>query len=109
MNMAERFLEVKYKCLHQSCQIKKCKQGVLQIDESLFNQLSESFEDKKHFKSPRGYCRLGFAQTLQVVDIKEAGDGEEQQEELSAEEKEIKRLTDPMEILKKEHDVVLKK
>ncbi|MDD5435390.1 MAG: hemerythrin domain-containing protein, partial [Nitrospira sp.] len=109
MNMAERILEVKYKCLHQSCQIKKCKQGVLHIDESLFKQLSESFEDQQHFKSPRGYCRLGFGQTLQVVGMKEASDEEEQQEELSAEEKEIKRLTDPMEILKEEHNVVLKK
>ncbi len=107
--MAERFLEIKYKCLHQSCQIKKCKQGVLQIGESLFNQLSESFEDKDHFKSPRGYCRLGFAQTLQVVELKEAGKDEEQQNELSAEEKEIKRLTDPMEILKEEHNLVLEK
>lgn len=107
--MAERYLEVKYKCLHQSCQIKKCKQGVLHIDESLFNQLSESFEDKKLFKSPRGYCRLGFAQTLQVVDVRDAGIEDEPQIELSSEEKELKRLTDPMEILKEEHNVVLKK
>lgn len=107
--MAERFLEVKYKCLHQSCQIKKCKQGVLHIDESLFNQLSESFEDKNLFKSPRGYCRLGFTQTLQVVDVRDAGIEDEPQIELSSEEKELKRLTDPMEILKEEHNVVLKK
>lgn len=108
--MAERFLEIKYKCLHQSCQIKKCKQGVLQMPEYLFNQLSESFEDKKHFKSPRGYCRLGFAQTLQVVDMREAGlETEEQQEELSAEDRELRRLNDPMEILKEEHNLVLEK
>lgn len=109
MNMAERFLEVKYKCLHQSCQIKKCKQGVLHIDESLFNQLSESFEDKNHFKSPRGYCRLGFTQTLQVVDVKDAGIEDEAEKELSAEEKALKRLTDPMELLKEEHNSVLQK
>lgn len=103
--MAEQKLEIRYKCLHPSCQIKSCKEGVLSMDESLFNQLAASFEDKSHFKTPRGYCRLGFPQTLRIIDLRR--EGHEEEEKTREEIGEIVG-NDPIEILRSEHQRVLK-
>lgn len=104
--MAEQRIEIRYKCLHQSCQIKNCREGVLSMDESLFNQLAASYEDKSHLKSPRGYCRLGFAQTLKVLELRRAGHEDDVQPGENTIEK---GGPDPIEILKEEHQIVLKK
>lgn len=75
------------------------------MDEALFDQLSASFEGRSHFKSPRGYCRLGFPQTLKVLEIRrgayEDAKGVEQDRE--------SRGPDPIAILRSEHQEVLKK
>ncbi|OGW15506.1 MAG: hypothetical protein A2035_01495 [Nitrospirae bacterium GWA2_42_11] len=104
--MAEQKIEIRYKCLHQSCQIKGCREGVLSMDEALFNQLAASYEDRTHLKTPRGYCRLGFPQTLKVLELRRAGHEDDVQPGENTIEK---GGPDPIEILKGEHQIVLKK
>lgn len=112
--MTEQVLEIKYRCLHESCQIKGCREGVLTLEESVFNQLSALFEDKTLFKSPRGMCRLGFPQTLKVINISKSGSAMVEGEEGEGGETVIgkqgeKKGVDPIDILMEEHKVVLKR
>lgn len=108
--MTEQVLEIKYKCLHESCQIKGCREGVLTLDEAIFNQLSALFEDKTLFKSPRGMCRLGFPQTLKVINISKSGSAMVEGEVGEGVETVIeKKGVDPIDILMEEHKVVLKR
>lgn len=108
--MTGQILKIKYKCLHQDCQIKSCREGVLDIEESIFNQLSSSSEDKTLFKSPRGLCRMGFPQTLKIINMnKSEGAGAEQAEDKRDKEVIEKKIADPIEILKEEHKVMLNK
>lgn len=106
--MTEQIILVKYQCQHPSCQV-NCKSGELVLDESYFNELSDVYEEKELFRSPRGVCRMGFNQPFKVVSISETveGDAEVMTE---AEEKAaiLHRTTDPIEILKEEHNTVLK-
>lgn len=105
-----QMLEIKYRCLHESCQIKSCREGVLTLDESIFEQLSASFGDKTLFKSPRGLCRLGFPQTLKVINMIKAGSVAFEQEESQQGDKGPEKIgSDPINILMAEHQVVLKR
>lgn len=109
--MAEKkLLEIKYRCQHPSCQIKSCREGVIEIGEDLFDQLNASYGDKALFKSPRGICRMGFPQPFQIISISgEAGISGEQREDQGFAEGTEKSGPDPIEILMKEHQVVLNK
>lgn len=112
--MTEQVLEIKYKCLHESCQIKGCREGVLTLEESTFDRLSALFEDKALFKSPRGMCRLGFPQTLKVINISKSGSAMVEREEGEGAEAVIgkkgeEKGVDPIEVLMEEHRVVLKR
>ncbi len=106
--MTEQMILVKYQCQHTSCQV-NCKSGELMLDESYFNELSDVYEEKELFRSPRGVCRMGFNQPFKVVSISEIVEGDA---EVMTEAEEnaaiLHKTTDPIEILKEEHNTVLK-
>lgn len=109
--MTEKILEIRYKCLQHSCLIKSCREGKLTVSEDIFDQLSASSEDKTSFKSPRGLCRLGFSQTLQVIHIssKANAGGADLEEEIGSDLAAGGRIEDPIGIFKEEHKTVLNK
>jgi hemerythrin-like domain-containing protein len=100
--------KIKYKCLHPSCQV-YCKKGELTFDEEYFSDLSAEYDEESLFKSPPDYCRLGFAQPFKVISRVNV----EPSQVLSDERKEAVlsdgELTDPMEVLKAEHQGLLKR
>lgn len=102
--MTEQIILVKYECQHPSCQV-NCKKGELAMEESLLTQLSEPYEEKGIFKSPRGVCRMGFAQPFKVVSIRDMA----AEEEMAAAAGEMSgKGENPIDILMEEHKVVLK-
>jgi len=104
-----KIIEIRYRCQHPSCQIKSCREGVIEIDETLFEQLRGAYPDEPSlFKSPRGLCRMGLPQPLKILNI---GRGDATGEGGATEgiaEVEEKGGIDPVEILKGEHLVVLR-
>ncbi|MFQ5328765.1 MAG: hemerythrin domain-containing protein [Thermodesulfobacteriota bacterium] len=106
--MSNPLFKIKYKCLHPSCQV-YCKKGELTFDEEYFSDLSAEYDDESLFKSPPDYCRLGFMQPFKVISRVNV----EPSQVLRGEESEVvagdAELTDPMEILKAEHQGVLKR
>ncbi len=101
--MSEKILEVTYQCLHSSCVV-NCKNGELFMPEDLLE--ASTSEDKTIFKSPRGFCRLGFSQPFKVMDVEEARDTDVE-DEMPTEGS--KTAADPISTLVKEHELVLKK
>ncbi len=94
-------LEVKYKCMNPSCCV-NCREGVLSLDEALFNDLKAAYEDPEVFRSPKGMCRKGYSQQYKVVKLEHvSGDAVEDEvsEELLA--------SDPIGILVAEHVGIL--
>lgn len=108
--MAEKkLLAIKYRCQHPSCQIKSCREGLIEIEEELFDQLKGSYpEDEGLIKSPRGLCRMGFPQPLQILSINRGGVAGEHAEAGGIAEVTEKSGPDPIEILKAEHLSVLR-
>ncbi len=104
----KRLLEIKYRCQHPSCQIKSCREGFIEIEEELFDQLKGSYEDEGLFKSPRGLCRMGIPQPLKILSINMGGVAGEQEKAGRATGGTEKSGPDPIEILKAEHQVVLR-
>lgn len=96
--MSHRF-EVKYRCMQGSC-IVNCREGVIAMDEELFNGLKAQSGNKDIFKSPKGYCRLGFTQPFKIIRISEIID-----EAVEAPDE----GGDPIAILMAEHKKILKK
>src|SRR3989304_2702990 len=68
-NMSDNHLRIKYRCQHPDCQIKSCRTGEIEVDETEFAEMSSASGDKTLFKSPRGICRLGFAQTFKALEV----------------------------------------
>src|SRR4030066_2394865 len=103
-NMSQKYLRIKYRCQHPDCQIKNCRTGEIDIDEMEFIELSSSADDKTLFKSPRGICRLGFAQTFKALEVRNVSDiSEDTVVETDAEE------VNPVSILREEHQRVLRR
>lgn len=102
--MSQNYLRIKYRCQHPDCQIKNCRTGEIDIDEMEFIELSSSADDKALFKSPRGICRLGFAQTFKALEVRNVSDiSEDTVVETDAEE------VNPVSILREEHQRVLRR
>ena len=102
--MSQDHLRIKYRCQHPDCQIKICRTGEIDIDEMEFIELSSSTVDKTLFKSPRGICRLGFAQTFKALDVRNvSGISEDSVVETDADE------VNPVSILREEHQRVLRR
>lgn len=98
--MSKQMLEIKYRCMHPSCCV-NCREGLIGIDEGLFQDLSSFYEDKELFRSPHGICRLGFSQAFKVITMtKEAEGGQTAAEELPLTE-------DPIAILIEEHRKII--
>ena len=102
--MSQDHLRIKYRCQHPDCQIKICRTGEIDIDEMEFIELSSSTADKTLFKSPRGICRLGFAQTFKALEVRNvSGISEDSVVETDADE------VNPVSILREEHQRVLRR
>lgn len=102
--MTEQILLVEYKCQHPSCQV-NCKKGELAMEESLLAQLSEAYEEEGLFKSPRGVCRMGFAQPFKVVSLRDMAMEDETAVPVG---KTSGQGDNPIDILMEEHKAVLK-
>ena len=98
--MSEKKLEIRYRCMHPSCVV-NCREGVIAVDEEFFKELSSHFEEEGMFRSPRGFCRLGFSQPYQVLTLEELV--EEDQAELDPELEDA----DPIGVLMAEHREIL--
>lgn len=101
--MSKQVLEIQYICKHPSC-IVNCREGIVDVDEETFAELSAAIPEEGMFKSPRGKCRMGFSQTFQVVEIRKAG--EVRQEDV-ADTGGVDQ-EDPISVLMHEHNEVLK-
>ncbi|MCC6543993.1 MAG: hemerythrin domain-containing protein [Nitrospirae bacterium] len=101
--MSQNYLRIKYRCQHPDCQIKSCRTGEIDINEMEFIELTSS-EDKTLFKSPRGICRLGFAQTFKALEVGNLSDMSEDTFIESGEEE-----INPVSILREEHQRVLRR
>ena len=102
--MSQNHLRIKYRCQHPDCQIKLCRTGEIDIDETEFGEMSSSPDDNTLFKSPRGICRLGFAQTFKALEVRNVSDiSEDADIETDAEE------INPVSILREEHQRVLRR
>lgn len=73
--MSPQMLEIKYECQHKSCYV-NCREGILCLEEDLFNGLSSAFPEEGIFRSPKGVCRLGFSQPFKAVRLQKLGAGQ---------------------------------
>ena len=105
--MSRRILEIQYKCMHPSCVV-NCREGVLAMDEELYNDLLSSCEGEGVFKSPRGACRMGFSQKFQTLAVEEDRDADGEAG-ADAEDAALDPSEDPVKILVAEHQVILEK
>jgi hemerythrin-like domain-containing protein len=105
--MSEKKVRVTYRCLHPSCVV-FCREGILTMDEELFNDLLASAEGDDVFRSPRNTCRLGFSQNFKVEGI-ESIEGERPSAEQVEKHEPSLESDNPLEILAAEHRNVLKK
>ena len=105
--MSRRILEIQYKCMHPSCVV-NCREGVLAMDEELYNDLLSSCEGEGVFKSPRGACRMGFSQKFQTLAVEEDRDADGEAG-ADAEDAALDPSEDPVKILIAEHQVILEK
>jgi len=105
--MSEKKVRVTYRCLHPSCVV-FCREGILTMDEELFNDLLASAEGDDVFRSPRNTCRLGFSQNFKVEGIESVEDEKPAAEQVEKHEPSLES-DNPLEILAAEHRNVLKK
>lgn len=101
--MSEEVLHIKYRCLHPSCVV-NCREGDVDVEKGLFEELSTSYDEEGVFKSPKGVCRMGFSQPFKVLSMEKAS--AEKPEE--APHDEAAGEDDPIKVLMDEHQVVLK-
>src|SRR3972149_2773552 len=102
-NMSDNHLRIKYRCQHPDCQIKSCRTGEIEVDETEFAEMSSASGDKTLFKSPRGICRLGFAQTFKALEVMKVS-------EIPADaDIETDAEIDPVSILREDHQRVLRR
>ncbi|MBI5491613.1 MAG: hemerythrin domain-containing protein [Deltaproteobacteria bacterium] len=95
-------LEIKYKCMNPSCCV-NCREGVISLDEALFNELKAACEDPEVFRSPKGMCRKGYSQQFKVIKLDHvSGDAAE---DAAPSEEEL--ASDPIGILMTEHVSIL--
>ncbi len=104
--MTNKVLSIKYKCLHPSCVV-FCKKGTLDLEESEFLDLKAAFKEKDKFKSPKNGCRMGFDQPFKIISISETSDSIYIANDTGY-SKDINKV-DPIEELKEEHRILLKK
>lgn len=94
-------LEIKYSCMSPSCAA-NCREGLLEVEEGLFNELSAACVEEDQFKSPKGYCRLGFSRPFKVLSLRKSDSG------ISRRPRETDPANDPIAMLIAEHMVILK-
>ncbi|MFQ5736036.1 MAG: hemerythrin domain-containing protein, partial [Thermodesulfobacteriota bacterium] len=98
--MSRQMLEIKYRCMHPSCVV-NCREGVIAIDEEHFKELAAHYEEEDMFRSPRGFCRLGFSQPYKVREMEQLVE-----EEPAPIDPELEKA-DPIGILMAEHREIL--
>ncbi|MBI4950166.1 MAG: hemerythrin domain-containing protein [Deltaproteobacteria bacterium] len=99
--MSKHKLEIKYRCTQGTC-CANCREGVLAFDEAVYDELKAAYDDPELFRSPKGYCKLGFSRPFKVREIvRLAPDGAEAEEQWLDE-------NDPIGTLILEHKQILK-
>ncbi len=66
--MPREMIEIRYSCLHPSCNV-NCREGLVAVEESQFQELNAKHPEPDVFKSPKGACRLGFSQRFKALSI----------------------------------------
>lgn len=99
--MAKQMFEIKYRCMSASCAA-NCREGLLELEEGMFNDLSAGCEEDDLFKSPKGYCRLGFSRPFKVLSLRKSDTG------MDRRARELDPANDPIAILIAEHMEILK-
>ncbi|OGQ57847.1 MAG: hypothetical protein A3J24_02040 [Deltaproteobacteria bacterium RIFCSPLOWO2_02_FULL_53_8] len=64
--MSTIMVDIKYRCLHQSCCV-NCREGLITVEEAVYNQLIAESVEKDVIKSPKGACRMGFRQPYKIL------------------------------------------
>ncbi|MBI5454654.1 MAG: hypothetical protein HY956_08510, partial [Deltaproteobacteria bacterium] len=95
-------LEIKYRCTQGTC-CAICREGVIAFDEAAFNELKAAYEDPELFRSPKGYCKLGFSRPFKIMEIVRLAPEADGAEEQWLDE------NDPIGTLILEHRQILKK
>ena len=101
--MAPQMLEIKYECQHKSCYV-NCREGILCLEEGLFNDLKAAYLEEGLFRSPRGVCRLGFSQPFKVIMMQPLGEGPIEQASSA-----LDPADNPLLVLVEEHKVINRK
>ncbi|MCK4846474.1 MAG: hemerythrin domain-containing protein [Deltaproteobacteria bacterium] len=99
-----KMVDVQYECLNPSCQV-YCKKGVIVLEESYFNELSEAMEGENIFRGPQGHCRMGFSQPYKAISVTEASNDEVE----GANSDVVNMEKNPIKVLMDEHQEVLRK
>jgi hemerythrin-like domain-containing protein len=102
--LAEKIVNIKYECMHPSCQV-FCKKGFIPLEEGAFKQLSSEAETEGEFRSPQGACRMGFSQTFKAVEVSDYVERDEDAAPLPK----VVDESNPLSILAAEHEGVLEK
>lgn len=101
--MSDQILEIKYKCLHPSC-IVNCREGLIDLDPETFKELSDAVPEEGRFRSPRGFCRMGFSQTLRADEVRTLDPTQLQESDEGAGSLDT---NDPVAVLMHEHQEVI--
>lgn len=64
--MSTIMVDIKYRCLHQSCCV-NCREGLITVEEAVYEELIAQSVEKDVIKSPKGACRMGFRQPYQIL------------------------------------------
>jgi len=100
--MAPQMFEIKYECQHKSCYV-NCREGILCLEEGLFNDLSSAFPEEGIFRSPKGVCRMGFSQPFKVIRLQMLGAGQLEEASSALDPKD-----NPLLLLVEEHKAINK-
>lgn len=95
-------LEIKYRCTQGTC-CANCREGALAVDEEVFAELKAAYEDAELFRSPKGFCKLGFSRPFKIKEIVHIASGADGAEEQWLDE------NDPIGTLILEHRQIIKK
>ncbi|MEE9583846.1 MAG: hemerythrin domain-containing protein [Candidatus Brocadiales bacterium] len=71
-----------------------------------FDELSAYYEEEARFRSPKGVCKLGYAQPFKAISGSGRSAEGADREQVAASNKVV---TDPLEVLKQEHQGILEK
>ncbi|HAO93520.1 MAG: hypothetical protein A2X99_11295 [Deltaproteobacteria bacterium GWB2_55_19] len=66
--MSNLKIEIKYRCTQGTC-CANCREGTIAVYEDLFKELKAAYDDPELFRSPKGFCKLGFSRPFKVREL----------------------------------------